>query len=83
MYFGACNFASARHVPDMLRHVTKCLADMSVRSPIYQRPGGDADADILADADMSSIYNNLNEITLIGFYRLTVGFDSLELNSAG
>jgi hypothetical protein len=56
---------------------------MSARSPICQRPGGGADADILADADMSLIYNNINEITLIGFYRLTVSFDSLELNSAG
>ena len=55
MSFGALNFALTRHVPDMSRYVDKYLADMSTRRPIYQRPGGDTDTDMLADADMSSI----------------------------
>ena len=62
---------------DMSQNVAECLADISVRSTACQRPGGGTDvyvsagADISSNADMSSMWNHLNEITLIGFYRLT------------
>ena len=55
MSSGACHFASARHVPDMSRHVETCLADMSSNRMVCQRSVRGADADISEDADMSSL----------------------------
>ena len=55
MSFGVYNFASARHVPDMSRHLAIFLAKTSVRRSICQWPGGGTDVDMSADADMSSI----------------------------
>ena len=54
MPFGACKVALARHVIDMSRKVTDCIDEMSARSPICQQPRGGADADMSADADISS-----------------------------